>query len=288
MNILKSLLVASVMLPTMTSCLGSGEESQTYKFTYSNNYTYVTDVDTGETFFGPAGDYEIKYDYTNAKADVSVDKLLIDSKGTTISFSLTDCKLSSTSDGGTCIESSSFTSTVSGETHQLTSFSFTQYYRTLSYVGVSSEANVMSYIIDGRYVVRVVQKSTILIGETTVKDLEEGTESTQTRPYYYYELDRTAGTAKVIVGQLKYGSFTAADLTLEKVPFTISNTGFTIKSDGAITPSMAVGNGEENVVTDLSIVASYAPSMIATFKIADKYTVNSSLDAIGKTTTTAQ
>jgi uncharacterized lipoprotein YehR (DUF1307 family) len=49
MNILKSLLVASVMLPTMTSCLGSGEESQTYKFTYSNNYTYVTDVDTGES-----------------------------------------------------------------------------------------------------------------------------------------------------------------------------------------------------------------------------------------------
>lgn len=285
MKINQSILFSSALFASLalSSCLGDDKGEQKFTFDYSNSINYVTDLTTSTSQVLDGASYNAEVDMVNGTMDMTITKMNVSSNVSPKTIKLDRVPYTFTKEGATNVKLASYTSSYAGEVNVLTNFDFKVTNRIIPQAGVSSAACTFSTNIDNRYVVRTVQKSTIVLGETEVFDNQEGTKVTYNdnrAPYVYYELKLAERKAKVVIYNVIYGGILQSALTLNDLPYTIDATGVHIDVEGPVNPVLT-GDPELHKVTDFELDLNYEGYMELDLTVAGRYQIKSDLDIYG-------
>lgn len=284
MNKIKTFALIAVVSAAMTSCLSDDDGEQRVKFGYSNNFSYVVDTHAntteGEMLEGAL--YAIDMDLSNGIADLTVSNLTVSSSMSRISFSMPGLTYKVVN-GATVINVPEYVVESSGERHTISNFTLSYLPRLVS-GGVDASAYKIVFVVDNRWVVRVVQKAMLLYGDTNVTDVETGATGKLTNPIPFvgYDLDYKLKKATFYIYNIAFDNTVYSTVQLKNVPFAIDSKGITISSDQEITPIISGGDAEKNKVKNFSAVCSYDPEMTLGFLIADKYSVSGKYNLTGE------
>lgn len=268
------------------SCNSSDEEYVT-AYNYNQNYTYVVDTENNTSSLNDGAKYGVRVDYTNETISFEIADIKIDPAKDDIDISLRDASFKIDKDGAIVVSVPSFVSTVKGDTHNVTSFYFRHVTRTFISINTIIDTFEISYVLDGRYVVRAVQTPCAMVGKTIMTNLSDGTEKTDTRPIYVYRLNRNTGKATFEIQGMTYNNKIYNVLSLEDVDYSISNRGLTFSAQGDIVPKLYTTPVTDMVIKNFSATTTFAPQMSVSFRINDDCSVNATVNGTGSSANAA-
>lgn len=283
MKSIKTLFLFAAASMAMSSCLSDDDGEEKVTFAYSNNFSYVVDTSVnttqGELFEGAV--YTIELDMSKGTAGVTVSNLTLSSSGSRLSFSLRDQDYK-VSNGMTIIDVPEYVTTINGSTHTISDFTLSYLPRIVS-GGIDASYYNVVFVVDNRYVVRAIQKASLMYGETVMTDLGTNGSGTLTNPtpFVGYDLDYTKGTATYYIYNIQYDGNLYSTIRLDGIPFTVDASGVTLSSDEEITPVMT-GDAESNKVKDFRSVCTFEPEMTLNMVIADKYSIDGKYNLTGE------
>lgn len=260
------LLLAVMSLGALSACSGSDDET-VINYTYNNNYTYTMNTGNNTEYIGGPASYAVKINFTKGTASIAISQLELAANLDPIKLELVDAKFEYDKYGALVVNVPVFVSTALGQSHEVTSFVFRHVSSTVPWVGIVVDSFDVSYVVDGNYVVRAVQASVMMQGQTEVTDLNNGSKSTQERPLYSYSLNRNSGKAKFTINSLAFGTTTPVEMRLEDVPYTINNKGIVFESTDNIVPMTYTSPMTGVVISNFKATTTFTPTMKVDFLI---------------------
>lgn len=281
---MKKLLFSLLALPAlmgMTSC-DDGKVANYQSFVYENNLTYSIDTENNTQYVGAPVDYNCKFDYDNGTFDLKGSGLVLAQGLSPISIAVEGVKYRFTDNGGINVTVPSVISVYGGQSHEITNFSFTRWSRQITYAGLQIDNIALSFVVDGRYVVRAVQAVGALVGRTQVADVQESPKPVeQTQPFVIYTLDYSSKKAVVSYNFLTLGGYKYTTIQMKDIPFDLTPQGvqfpFLLQFDAQVVNQPNV----EMKLRGLDISLNYVPEMTVSFTANDRYAVTGTYNATG-------
>lgn len=137
--------------------------------------------------------------------------------------------------------------------------------------------------VDNQYDVRVIQRSMVAFGETSVTTKRSGDVFTTKEPYYGILLDRIDMTADVIIRNAKFAANMPAQtrLTIPDVPVTLTATGYTLSATNVVPIAPNGSPRPEYEVTDLTATGVYGSRLDISFTVAGVFDLSAHLSEDG-------
>lgn len=269
MNLLKATLLGCVASLALTSCLGSSDEpNQSITYSLKYNYSYVTDLtdDSAAPVLLAGGEYLFNYNATKGTVTLSVDNLQLTTTGSRYSFELSDKPFSIAEDGAIYFKVASAVSDNSALTIS------DLVVRQIG-VGVNSSQNAMyydiSYVVDGKWSVRVLQRNNIFPGKRTntkIGSTEKPEVSYESS--FGYALDLEKKTAIIAVTSVRYNDRFFSEINFDNLSYTVNGTAVTF-TPGENTRALDYAGKpiSDFNVTDFSAYLSYSPELVFNFTV---------------------
>lgn len=137
--------------------------------------------------------------------------------------------------------------------------------------------------VDNKYDVRVIQRSMVAFGETSVTTKRTGDVFTTNETYYGVLLNRIDMTADVIIRNAKFAANMPAQtrLTIPDVPVALTATGYSL-STASVVPIAPNGSPRpEYEVTDLTATGAYGGRLDLSFTVAGAFDLTARLSEDG-------
>lgn len=244
----------------MTSC-DSGESKQTVQYGFSNDFSYVTDLNDNSSYALEGAQYTLDFDLVNATATIDISNLRLTLGGSPIKLKIEDAAFTQNAQtGAVTVNVPNATSIVGGTTHNLSNFKMSQYMSYINALGQTAVYYTATFTVDNRYSVTAVQQAVYLPGTTTYTSPTGEILSRSERTYYSYTLNRENGTANVGVYALDINGKYYSQMTFEDLPYSVSSTGITINFEGEITAKQPASTATPFTATAISMDARYDTS----------------------------
>ncbi len=275
MKHLKLFFVACASL-FLASCLSDDEPENTWKYTYSDNFSLITDQQSEAVYTTPGATYILSCDLNSGTCDFVINDLQLQPGLAKMDLELENLKFSYNKQGGLVVNAPAVTTT---SNHEITNFSLVHYRKYIPQVGSTAIASTyyITYIVNGKYLVKVVQENVVQTGTTAVTDLTNSSTTTQDLPYYSYNLSRETMTATFRAHNISYGSVNPVTITIGKIPFTIGAAGINIQAQGPVNATVNSSPDPNTQVTNISIRPDFTCSMTAVFTIDSRYLISATL-----------
>lgn len=232
MKIFKTLLPMCAVALAMTSCLDSGknETSTTITVDDSQNFNYVYNVETNQGELLDGADYIIKYIWSDSKADVVVRDLELENGAGKIGFTMSGLKITQAQDGATVI---SVPSVIDDDNnHVITSLTIKRWERFVGNYGLYDPITIISYVLDNKYVVRMVQSKFTLVGVTRDTSLANAQELAQF-PMYTFAFQQN-GKATITAQNITLAEQNFSKVVMNNVPFSVDTQGINFNLSGTV------------------------------------------------------
>lgn len=232
MKIFKTLLPMCAAALAMTSCLDSGknETSTTITVDDSQNFNYVYNVETNQGELLDGADYIIKYIWSDSKADVVVRDLELENGAGKIGFTMSGLKITQAQDGATVI---SVPSVIDDDNnHVITSLTIKRWERFVGNYGLYDPITIISYVLDNKYVVRMVQSKFTLVGVTRDTSLANAQELAQF-PMYTFAFQQN-GKASITAQNITLAEQNFSKVVMNNVPFSVDTQGINFNLSGTV------------------------------------------------------
>ncbi|MCM1293824.1 MAG: hypothetical protein NC230_09655 [Bacteroides sp.] len=260
MKIFKSTLLAFVAIFAMTSC-NSDDPKQTVQYGFSNDFSYVTDLNAGTTQSLEGAQYIMDFDLVNGTVNIDVTNLRLTLGGTPIRLKLENVAYTQNAQtGAVVVNVPNAVSIIGGTTHNLSNFKLSQSTAYIAALGQTAIHYTASFTVDNQYSVTAVQQAVFLPGTTTYTSPAGEPLSQSNRSYYSYVLNREKSTATVTAYALELNSKYYTQLTFEDLPYTVSSTGISINFQGEITAKQPMVSATPFTATAISMDARYDTS----------------------------
>lgn len=260
MKFIKSTLLAFVAVFAMTSC-NSDDPKQTVQYNFSNDITYVTDLNAGTSQALEGAQYIMDFDLVNATANIEITNLRLTLGGSPIRLKIEDAAYTQNAQtGAITVNVPNAVSIIGGATHNISNFKMSQTMAYIAAMGQTAVYYTASFNVDNQYSVTAVQQAVFLPGTTTYTSLTGEPLSQSNRTYYSYVLNRENSTATVTAYSLELNSKFYTQLTFENLPCTITATGITINYQGEITAKQPMASATPFTATAISMDARYDSS----------------------------
>lgn len=222
MNLLKATLVGCIASLALTSCLGTGDEpNQTISYSLKYNYSYVTDLtdDSAEPLLLAGGEYLFNYNATKRTVTVTVENLQLSATGARYGFEINDQPFTMTEEGSILIK---VANAVSGNS-DLTISDFVV--RQIG-VGVNESQNAMyydiSYVVNGKWSVRVLQRNNIFAGKLTTTKLDSTDKPVVSyESNFGYALDLEKKKAILAITAVRYNNRYFSEINFSDLTYTV-------------------------------------------------------------------
>lgn len=171
-----------------TSCLGDGKTSFTNERQLSegNNMSYITDLQTGEEYLlGTGANYNFTFESYEQVTTIKVSGLQVRAGGGSYSFNIVDRKFTYDRFGAIVLDIPEINDLQNNV--KITDFSLNFLQRQIAYAntGINIPVWTITYTVDGRYRVRVVQNAIYYFGYTDRIQLPDQDIEDQTSTAYF-------------------------------------------------------------------------------------------------------
>lgn len=233
---LKHLFFALFASLFLASCVGGDDPENTWRYTYSDNFSRITNLQTEAVYSAKGANYVITCDLNTGNCDLAVTGLLLQPGQSSVNLSLKGLKFSYNKQGGLVVNASAVTSDIAGTTHEITDFSLLHYRTYMPQISNTAIASTYSigFTVDGVYQVRAVQTSAVQPGKTVVTRLSDDSFEELTLPYYSYDLNYETMKATFRAHNIRYGSQLPINITVSDVPFTVGTAGVDMQLTGPV------------------------------------------------------
>lgn len=277
MKIISSTLLAGFAALALTSCLDNDTPTQTVIYNLSYNNSYVIDYVTpgAEPEFLPGAKYEFKFNITANTCIVSVEDLTLVDDGASYKFSLPETRYTVDTEGFVNLSIPAAEVVIGNATLSISDFKLRQ-------AGAIVDGNKqalyydISYTVDNKYVVKVVQSNNIFNTRTVVTNLNDNSVQTIYTPYSGYSFNLKKNNAQVGISRLTVDGIFRAEINFEGLNYTPDRyMGFTFNADEIKATDY---NGREIPnfkVTEFNSRLSYTPELFLSFVVNDTLKVYS-------------
>lgn len=274
---------ASLILGVLfTSCLGDSGSTMTMtrQLLPAYNFSYITDRESNESSIIATGSTtSLSIDFNAQTCGVNVSGLMLRPGGASYSFTIDPAKFSYDRTGALVMNIPTYTDALSGT--RIDNMSIRMLDRVVNGSGIPVWN--LSYTIDNKYDVVVVQNNIFLFGDSRFTD-EDGKAYETNQPYYavYFDNKTVSGTGvegKVYMYNVQFSSsLQQTNLVIDKVPFRLTSTGFTASADNLKVFNSNNTEQTDLAVTDFSINGRFKqeilmdnpiPNVVANFNIGD-------------------
>lgn len=269
-------LLASLIL---TSCVGGDEPENTWKYTYTDNFSRISNLQSEAVYNAKGATYIISCDLNTGICDLSVSGLELQPGKSPINLSLKDLKFAYNKKGGLEVNASAVTSDIAGTTHEITNLALLHYRIYMPQINNSAIASTytISFVVDGIYQVRVVQKSVVQPGSTTVTNLANDAIEELTLPYYSYDLNNETMKAVFRAHNIRYGSQLPINITVTDVPFTVGPSGVEMLLDGPVSVNVNNSPDPNTIVSNLVVRPDFSCRTILSFIVNGQFRISATL-----------
>lgn len=236
-----------------SSCLGNGEYKYVDKYTYSDCFNVITNLETGESVVRLSPSYEISIDRTDVNAEITMSSISLPDVTGALSFKISGLKYTFNSNGNYIIQGYDLVSEGSAGTYYtFTNLSVIFVDRVFSADEKRIPAYYINFTINNKYQVNVVGTVNYYFGETTVTAAGEEDPYSTYDTYYTVILDPQSMVATLGFNSARFSSAmpNALNFTLRDVPFTVNPRGYTIDKADATTPYL--NNTQPNPAFDIT------------------------------------
>ncbi len=269
MKSLKTALIGCLASLAMTSCLGTSDEpNQTITYSLKYNYSYVTDItdESAEPLLLAGGEYLFNYNATKRTVTVSVENLQFSTTGARYGFELTDQPFTMTEEGSILIKVANAVSANS----PLTISDFVV--RQIG-VGVNESQNAMyydiSYVVNGKWNVRVLQRNNIFAGKLTTTKLDSSDKPVVSyESNFGYALDLEKKTAILAITSVRYNNRYFSEINFNDLSYTVD--GIAVKFvPGPNTRALDYAGKpiSDFDVTNFNAYLTYSPELVMGFEV---------------------
>lgn len=278
-------------LASMTSCLGGDStQTQTMGLSTANCFNIAYDYNNSETNIIPVGaNTSVKIDYSAGTASVEITGLQVSPTSASYAITIADQKFTFDSSNTMIISVPSYIDTERNVT--INNFTLKYLDRTNGYY--SLPVWTVTFTMDSRYDVRIVQKEVYYWGKSTVN--VGGNVQTFTNPYYGIRFDPTNAVNGVIKSSLYLldaqfsENMPTMNLQMKDIPTTVDLNRFSMNAstidvstaDGVTQPEYAVTNlrgsgsfgiGKESVSIDFTVANRIQTNLLIGTEIATSTT----------------
>lgn len=280
MKLFKTTLVAIAAILGMTSC-NTDESTQKVQFGYNDNITFVTDLTTGTMTDTESAYYVMEFDYISGKAEIDITNLRLTQGGSPLHLKIQHATFGGDEEaGGLVVNVPNADSTVGGATHHISNLRIVQSWAYFSALGQQEAYYQISFELDNQYKIVAVEKSSLLPGTTTITNSADGEViKSNSKPYYYYALDRDKRTATLKVYYLDDTEHIYPELVFENLPYTMSDRGISINVEGEIKAKQLSTASTPFVAKAISMDSRYNSATMIRI-LTDEYMVTASLSMI--------
>ncbi|MDE5785212.1 MAG: hypothetical protein K2H98_01640 [Duncaniella sp.] len=237
----------------MTSCLGNGEYKYVDKYTYSDCFNVITNLETGESVVRLSPSYEISIDRTDVNAEITMSSISLPDVMGALSFKITGLKYTFNSRGNYIIQGYDLVPEGSaGSYYTFTNLSVIFVDRVFNEGVQRIPAYYINFTINNKYQVNVVGTLNYYFGETTVTSAGDEEPYSTYDTYYTVSLDPQSMKATLGFNSARFSAAmpNALNFTLREVPFTVTPRGYSIDKADATTPYL--NNTQPNPAFDIT------------------------------------
>lgn len=277
-----SLLAIFAIAVTLSSC-DKDEPETSFKtdFAPADTYVYTVNSQSGDVSLADGCSVSLKFD-SNGNASVKMDAVNLGG-GVMVWIDCPDEKWTiDTKTGARSIVIPQTPALTAGYTvATVTNLTIKCLDRAID--GAYLPALQITMTVDNQYNVRVIQRSMVAFGETSVTTKRTGDVFTTKETYYGILLDRINLTADVIIRNAKFAANMPAQtrLTVPDVPVTLTATGYTL-SAASVVPIAPNGSPRpEYEVTDLTATGVYGGRLDLSFTVAGAFDLSARLSEDG-------
>lgn len=280
MNKIFNILLVAALAVMGASCNGDDPVGKfEAEFPAAASYVYSVDATDGDAVIAD-GCY-MKYTFmTDGKADFRMENVKYDGTNLMmVEFKNQSWTVDRT--GTKTITLPSVMATAGGRMVSVTNFKMTCLDRYLGekYIPVIT----VSMVVDGNYRVKVIQRSMIAFGETTVTTKATGDKFQTKLTYYQVFLDKTDMKADITIHDPKFAANMPAmsHIVIPDVPFTLGENGYELAIDEVV-PNQS--NGAPNPrfkITDLECEGVYGAAMDLDCTVGGTYDLSAVLSENG-------
>lgn len=269
MNLLKATLVGCIASLALTSCLGTGDEpNQTISYSLKYNYSYVTDLtdDSAEPLLLAGGEYLFNYNATKRTVTVTVENLQLSATGARYGFEINDQPFTMTEEGSILIK---VANAVSGNS-DLTISDFVV--RQIG-VGVNESQNAMyydiSYVVNGKWSVRVLQRNNIFAGKLTTTKLDSTDKPVVSyESNFGYALDLEKKKAILAITAVRYNNRYFSEINFSDLTYTVEGVAVKFIPGENIRALDYAGNPISDFdVTNFNAYLTFSPELVMNFEV---------------------
>ena len=278
-------LFASLLLCVLfTSCLGSNESTMTMnrQLLPINNFSYITDLENQSSAINAAGSTTtISIDFNAQTCGVDVAGLQLKPGGANYSFSIEPTKFTFDRIGALQLSIPSYVDPITGTT--IDNFKLRMLERTMNNMGFPIWN--ISFRVDNKYDVVVVQNNMILFGESVFTD-PDGKEFTTNTPYYGLIFDnKSLEDGNKLKGKFYFYNvqFTSSaqmlNLFTDTMTFTFNESGYRASAENVKVYQEGIAAEQSKyAITDFKLNARYnqetvldtsVPNVLTRFNIGD-------------------
>lgn len=278
MKSIKSIFLIGAVSLAMTSCLDNGKDEQwtSVALPSSDNLTYVVNLDNYADKIESGADYNIKYIISSGKADFSVRNLSL-GEGGELSFTISGLAFSYGEDGRVVISANSVLD--DNNNHTISNLNVVRWERYLG--SVLSPITSISFVVDGKYHVRAMQKNVTLLGKTQVITSNDGVQTIKesSTPTYGYTLEKD-GKATFYVANIELFDQNFSRLALKNMEYSVTSSGITFKGQEAMTPTFIPDPVENFTIDDFIATQNLNFGIAVGFNIGEDTRVSASASVL--------
>ncbi len=233
-------LFAAVLAIAFSSCLSSNDKLiTTTAFTSGQNGSFVEDLEKGTSrLIGTGGAYNLEINYTESTVNISVSGLQLIPGGSSYSFDIKDQKFTFDQTGSILVNIPNYIDTRTNVVINNFSMRFLDRQVVLGSSSVANPAWAISFEVNQRFKVNVVQYTTYYFGKSDVTIIATGEKSETTEAFYCLALDsQSVDTDKnMVTGRLyMYNAQFASNMpkmnmVIKDIPVKVTSEGLVFDS----------------------------------------------------------
>lgn len=279
---IKNLLIATLAIFGLTSCLGGSNDDQHYIAALSDCINYVENTQSGDVNVTGGAKYSIDVNITQSTLDLVIDGVQLTPGGGSLVLNLKDIPCSYDKDGNLVASTLTYTS----GSNTITNFSFKmrqRYLNATSYIPVFD----VTFNINGSYFVRTFQSSTFYFGTTNVQVINTSTQTNTDKTFYTVTFDKTKigegsnVSANLYIYSAKFADkMPKMDLMIFNIPAKLGRDGYTLAGDNLKVYTGTVTNPVEQPdypVTGLTGTGIITKGLILNFTVASRFILSADL-----------
>lgn len=288
-----SAIIAAVAGFAFSSCLGDGSTRITTErnLSGSQNFSYITDLQTNEEYIvGTGANYSMSLESTELTFGLYATGLQVKAGGGSYTFRIKDIKYKYDKFGAIQVSIPNYTDSENNVV--ISDFDLNYQQRSIGYMNM--DIYTMTYTLDNRFKIRVIQTSIFYFGDTEIKEISTSEIKETNRTSYYCiavdpktldgkKMDASLWVYNILIpGQKAKTNYNISEplyITYSSNGYTLEGINVKVFEDGSKTPSSLVasnvqGNGTYLLRDDGE---KRQPNLLLGITIDNQYRINASV-----------